>query len=340
MRGRALLQPRGGYSSLFGLGQSHPSFIRVRPTNTAICYRPYVHRQMGHRRYSTIVDAGVSTAAAEQDEDGGNGPMNAYEVTDRSRPADQAVHGTVGNSPPYGSAAVYPMYRSVPVGFQHGPPMPSAWQSGVDDYYGRYGYQQQQQHVSAKHDKIDWQKIGILALFKIGLAKIKAFSFLKILFLLVFKLKLFLIAVFFKFLLILKLMKLVKLMTIPMLLAMFLPMMSSLASPTVIGGLLSLPNRIIDFLTQPVYAPAAIAATHKHTVSAEAAKTNANAGGGSSSKPDDPSTPGHRRRRLNAIDPALDAFWNVLDSEKCVERIACRVAVVERIGILPAWINW
>lgn len=305
-----------------------------------------MHTQTGHRGYSTIVDAGVSTAVAEQDEDGGNGAMNAYEVTDRSRPAEQAIHGTMGSGPPYGSAAVYPMYRSVPVGFQHGPPMPSAWQSGVppigvDNYYGRYGYQhqqqQQQQYMNAKHDKIDWQKIGILALFKIGLAKLKAFSFLKILFLLVFKLKLFLIAVFFKFLLILKLMKLVKLMTIPVLLAMFMPIMSSLSSPTIIGGLLSLPNRIIDFLTQPVYAPAALAATHKHTVpadtGAEAAKTNANAGGGSSSKPDSPS---HRRRRLNAI----DAFRNVLDSEKCVERLACRVAVVERIGILPAWINW
>lgn len=39
-------------------------------------------------------------------------------------------------------------------------------------------------------------------------------------------------------------------------------------------------------------------------------------------------------------DPALDVFQQVLDTEKCVERIACRIAAAENTGIMPFWINW
>lgn len=40
------------------------------------------------------------------------------------------------------------------------------------------------------------------------------------------------------------------------------------------------------------------------------------------------------------IAPTLDIFQNVLDSEKCVERIACQIAAVEKSGVMPLWFNW
>lgn len=35
-----------------------------------------------------------------------------------------------------------------------------------------------------------------------------------------------------------------------------------------------------------------------------------------------------------------DIFQKLLDSEKCVERIACRISMTEKTGIVPIWINW
>lgn len=36
----------------------------------------------------------------------------------------------------------------------------------------------------------------------------------------------------------------------------------------------------------------------------------------------------------------LDIFGSVFDSEKCVEKIACHMAVTEKTGVMPLWINW
>jgi len=43
---------------------------------------------------------------------------------------------------------------------------------------------------------------------------------------------------------------------------------------------------------------------------------------------------------LKASYPIMDVFWNIIDSEKCVERIACRMAVTEEADIISIWINW
>lgn len=39
-------------------------------------------------------------------------------------------------------------------------------------------------------------------------------------------------------------------------------------------------------------------------------------------------------------DPTLEIFQKLLDSEKCVERIACQISVAEKTGNVPIWINW
>lgn len=195
------------------------------------------------------------------------------------------------------------------------------------------------------HDKkIDWQKIGILALIKIGLVKLKTFGFLKILFLMVFKLKLFLIAIFFKFLLLLKLMKFFKLLMIPMFLLPLVPVLTSLASPMVLGPLVSLPFRLLSLLTEPTLAPVTAASAFSRF----SLLPGANAGGsGSTSTNAAPATKIDEnilnRRRLESIDmfdPSLAMFRNILDTEKCLERIACRMSTAEKAGVMPYWVNW
>jgi len=342
-----------------------------------------MYRQTGHLHGYSTVDADVSVA----EEDGSTGYQNSYDSTGGGHQPSSynPTRGVLGR-PPYGSAAASPAYpyqahphpsytapgysRPMPMRPQrvngyYGPPQTNGYGYGhqhvVQQPYGgqteQYTVNSNLQHIQMIYDKIDWQKVGILALFKVGLAKLKAFGFLKILFLLVFKLKMFLIAMFFKFLLIMKLMKFFKLLMIPMVLLMLMPLMSSLASPMLVGGLLSIPQRIIQYLTEPVYAPAAATAATKYSTSVDpvtlpgtsSAKTTGNSGGSSSVsaastavKPDETySSLGIRRLdSLKMIDPSLNVFQRVLESEKCVERIACRMAVVEKVGILPMWINW
>lgn len=342
-----------------------------------------MYRQTGHLHSYSTVDADVSVA----EEDGSAGYQNSYDLTGGGhQPSNyNPTHSMLGR-PPYGSAAASPAYpyqahphpsytapgysrpmlmRPQRVNSYYGPPQMNGYGYGhqhvVQQPYGsqteQYTVNSNLQHIQMIYDKIDWQKVGILALFKVGLAKLKAFGFLKILFLLVFKLKMFLIAMFFKFLLIMKLMKFFKLLMIPMVLLMLVPLMSSLASPMLVGGLLSIPQRIIQYLTEPVYAPAAATAATKYSTLADpvalpgtsSAKTTGNSGDSSSAstasiaaKLDETySSLGIRRLdSLKMIDPSLNVFQKVLESEKCVERIACRMAVVEKVGILPMWINW
>lgn len=49
-------------------------------------------------------------------------------------------------------------------------------------------------------------------------------------------------------------------------------------------------------------------------------------------------------RQLNysfaTFDPTSTIVQKILDSEKCVERIACRIAAAEKAGVMPFWINW
>lgn len=239
--------------------------------------------------------------------------------------------------PPYGAAAPNPVvlmgYRQIlrPSNVHYVTPHINYQSTGAEQYNVHSNLQQ----IQMIYDKIDWHKIGILALFKIGLAKLKAFGFLKILFLLVFKLKLFLIALFFKFLLISKLMKLFKLLLIPLILLTILPIIGSLFSPMLVGGLIQIPMRILNFLTEPVLAPASAATKNSALDSAVSTSTSV-------SKNEVSSTPNTKRhfKRLNLFDPTLNIFRNVLESEKCVERIACRMAVVEKAGVFPVWINW
>lgn len=305
---------------------------------------------MAHNDYSTI-DTDISVA----EEDGSAGYHNSYDLAYNQNTDSDWSGGGMGR-PPYGlAAATYPYPASV--GYkQYGMPRPPAMinhnmmnyqlhnPSSQSEGFNIHSTLQQIQMIS---DKIDWQKVGVLAFFKIGLAKLKAFGFLKILFLLVFKLKMFLIAMFFKFLLILKLMKFFKLLMVPLILLSLTPILSTVASPMLIGGLLSIPSRIIEFLTGPVYVPASSAATKfsnpDPTILPSTTSVAKSAGSSTPTlfKFDDWKMLDRRRLdMLELMDPSMNLFRKMLDTEKCVERIACRMVVVEKAGIVPTWINW
>lgn len=318
--------------------------------------------------YSTI-DADVLVA----EEDGGS--VNYHDAYDQPygggyRPNDWNAaarpQGTAGGGaaqPAYGMMAPYPpsghnpapgykprspyVYPPSGVGAHYQQP-DTAYQMAGGTSVGHSGFQGPLHHVQTIIDKIEWHKVGILALLKVGMAKLKLFSFLKLLFLLVFKLKLFMIALFFKFLLALKLMKFFKLLMIPLILIGVLPIISSIASPSLVGGLLSIPTRIIDYLTGPVYVPGTAPAATKHSAADSAAQSSVTS---AKNSPPSSSSAGlleragvdsqdRRRREFAGLsDATFEVLQKVLDSEKCLQRIACRLAVVEKPGTLPAWVN-
>lgn len=43
---------------------------------------------------------------------------------------------------------------------------------------------------------------------------------------------------------------------------------------------------------------------------------------------------------LKASYTVMDFFWKIIDSEKCMERIACQMAVTKETETMPIWINW
>jgi len=314
----------------------------------------FIYRQLmsGINDYSAV-DTDITVA----EEDGSAGYQDSYDASynkgnDGTGWSPSGSYGVGGGGvstidrPPYGMAAPYPYPAGLmmPPGYKHVSYISNVPPYGHRPAAGQYNTNSNfHQQVQMIYDKIDWHKVGIMALVKIGLAKLKAFGFLKILFLIVFKLKMFLIAMFFKFLLITKLMKLLKLFMIPLILLTVVPLLLSLFSgPMLVGGLLATPLRILDFLFGPILAPVSSTATTKVLTEPTALPGTAVGKNGALSpsyKPDDSPVSDHHRR-LDMLDPALTVFRKVLDSEKCVESIACRMAVVEKAGLLPLWINW
>ncbi|XP_050442508.1 uncharacterized protein LOC126846764 [Adelges cooleyi] len=169
-------------------------------------------------------------------------------------------------------------------------------------------------HPSSKMG-FDMGKIGMLAMIKIGLAKLKALGFVKALLLLLLKLKFFLVLLLFKFLMLLKMMKLLKLLLLPFLLSLALPLLLPLLL-TIFPRLM----RLLFLLSQPALVP----------------NTNTN------TTPNPNETLQKRRSHLDPIellDPNLAQIRNIVQSEKCIQRIACRLAGTQS-SFTSIWTNW
>lgn len=209
-------------------------------------------------------------------------------------------------------------------------------------------------------DAVDWKLIGTVALVKLGLAKLKVFALLNALLVLVFKLKTFAISAVFKFALLLKLLKFFKALSVSLLLA---PLLALLSSPLVLSALSAIPSRLLQTLLASgnSSAPAVPGLPSLPSVLSPGqmmiGPTQGLLSGGAPgpgrpiglggppavAKSDEPSD--SRRGRPDewppeSFYPTLEVFRKLLDSEMCVERIACRMAVAEKSGAMPSWINW
>lgn len=166
-------------------------------------------------------------------------------------------------------------------------------------------------HPASHKMSIDVTKIGMLALVKIALAKLKALGFIKAMLLVVFKLKLLIIAVIIKSLL---LMKFMKVALIPLL----LPALLTLLSPLMFPFFFSRFSRLFSLINQPVLVP----------------NTTPSVGNGETT---------NRRSSLDLVDvmdPSLASFRLIMQSEKCVARIACRMAGAKKPSLSFVWMNW
>lgn len=240
--------------------------------------------------------------------------------------------------------------------------------------------------------KFDWQKIGILILFKLGLLRIKAIGFLTFLFLILFKLKGLLAAIMFKFFLLFNLLIIFKVLLPPLFIVPLLPILASIVSPVFITGLLSIPRWIISVIlgltnkdavsvtttlpnilnndhSEGFYGPSSSSSYSFNPgiginipgstipISGETANipispklqrffgqsimVNKITSDDEDYESDDFNSFSERRYdSLGQFDTIFDLFRMVSDSDKCVKRIACHMAVAEKVGILPSLVNW
>lgn len=213
-----------------------------------------------------------------------------------------------------------------------------------------------------KELKINWQKFGILALIKLGLAKLQAIGFFKTVFLILVKFKLYMVAVFVKFILVLKLIKSFNILLLPFFFFKFLPTMINLYY-NMMGQMNRIPemhhirNQVDRYSHLPssqevVQRPGGI--YYRPQTRPPSVITN-RIPGQTVSTVNGINTPGgtllptlrlddllnsQPNSALELYDPTFGLYQKVLESEKCVERIACRIAAAEKTGMMPIWINW
>lgn len=221
--------------------------------------------------------------------------------------------------------------------------------------------------IHVKENQINWNEINMLALIKVVLLKLQVIGFQKTILFLVFKLKLFMAAMLFKFLLIMKLMKFFKILILPLLLIQLLPIIIQLLRMRL--------DSVTQEHTQSTLSEIINGLINNNAIVSSGGSTSGSISGGSSNtllpqkttinrlpdgvtlRPDsitknrlsDESSLSffkfNRQNRLyryplKLSSPTLDIFQKLLDSEKCVKRIACRIAVADKTGVMSYWINW
>lgn len=226
--------------------------------------------------------------------------------------------------------------------------------------------------IHVKESRLNLHEIGILALIKFFLLKLQVIGFQKIILFLVFKLKLFMAAMLFKFLLIMKLMKFFKILILPLLLMQLLPIIMQLlrmrlenstpeytrpSSSGIINGITdSVPILSSGGTTSGVTSGNLLGGGTGGTLVPQQTTINRLPGGSTllpnsiaKSRLSDESglsflksnhQNGQYRFPLKLPNPTLDIFEKLLDSKKCLNKIACRIAVAEKAGIMPFWMNW
>lgn len=174
-------------------------------------------------------------------------------------------------------------------------------------------------HPSKQKMSIDVTKIGLFALVKIAMAKLKALGFIKAFLLMLFKLKLLILVLVIKALMLMKMVKM----------TLFLPALLSIFTwPLILSRLMNMGN----LLSQPVLVPNNFGNNGGNNQGPSQATDN----------PDD-SDDGDTRSRLNNVQTmgtGFATFRHIMRSEKCVERVSCVMAGAERPSLTLIWLNW
>jgi len=240
-----------------------------------------------------------------------------------------------------------------------------------------------------------WQRISLMAFIKLVLVKLKTIGFIKILFLILFKLKFVLMVLFFKFFSILKLVKfsILQLLFFPLVAFIFLITMKAFPAYTLLMNTLDNNNNPAIFSnlntpipnnekvlispetmslieTLPFPSSETILIPSSETILIPSGETILIPSSDATLIPSNnlllpaaPTIPGRspiqiipnsnipfgvdninflgglQYEPLEVLDPHLDLFQNELNSETCVERIACKIAATGKTGIIPMWIN-
>lgn len=242
--------------------------------------------------------------------------------------------------------------------------------------------------------KIDlsWRTIGIMALIKLVLFKLKTVTVANVLVFLLFNVKAFLLAVYLKYQFFAKILKFIAFLVSPLFLLPLLPVLTALLSPAGLVTILSIPGQIVQTIQTVLNA---LANPTNASSSSSFSSNSGTSGSGNtlpSSRPTRPSAVAPNQNNIGPVDrpprpagelttssdedsddddnddddngrlesksdvfhspyrgnyeplkmydPTLEIFRKLLDSEKCVERIACQMAVAEKASVTPSWINW
>ncbi|CAI6364216.1 unnamed protein product [Macrosiphum euphorbiae] len=183
-------------------------------------------------------------------------------------------------------------------------------------------------HPSKHKMSIDVTKIGLFALVKIAMAKLKALGFIKALLFMLFKLKLLILVLAIKALMFMKMVKM----------TLFLPALLSIFTwPMILSRMWNMHN----MGSQPVLVPN----NFGNMSPSNNQPTNPN-------RPDRPDGPdgsdenedGKRmRKRLDnfqVMETGMASFRQIMRSEKCVERVSCRMAGARNPSLTLIWMNW
>lgn len=178
-------------------------------------------------------------------------------------------------------------------------------------------------HPSKHKMSIDVTKIGLFALVKIAMAKLKALGFIKALLFMLFKLKLLILVLTIKALMFMKMVKM----------TLFLPALLSIFTWPILLSRLWNMHRLSN---QAVLVPNNFGMNPSNN---QPGGTNGNDGADG----DDDIEGGKMRSRLDnsqVMGTGIASFRQIMRTEKCVERVSCRMAGAKHPSLALIWINW
>jgi len=179
-------------------------------------------------------------------------------------------------------------------------------------------------HPSKHKMSIDVTKIGLFALVKIAMAKLKALGFIKALLFMLFKLKLLILVLTIKALMFMKMVKM----------TLFLPALLSIFTwPILLTRLWNMHH----LGNQAVLVPNSFANMSPSN------NQPGGANGNDDNNDDDNNSDNNKRSRLDnfqVMGTGMASFRQIMRTEKCVERVSCRMAGAKHPSLTLIWINW